>query len=496
MKFRVLSLTILIGILLTVFAGCGLIEPIESTTPANTPPTVTTPVTTPVVTTPVVTTPAVTTPVVTTPVVTTPIATTPVVTTPVVTTPVVTTPAVTTPVVTTPPETTPVATTPVETTPVTTTPVETTPVATTPVETTPVVTTPVETPPAVEVPEYINPLTGLEADHDLSASRPIAISIENAKDAFPHYGLLSADVLYEFLAEYGVTRFLAITYDYADVAIFEPVRSARCYTIDLVQNHDAIFVHAGGSVGVGGAYEEIAARNIDNIDGVNGPANIKYPNLYGRDQERLEAGVDSEHTMYITGENIVKAIELLNIRTTSTAEKTSPFNFVEYDTVNELEEGSSALHIRIKHYGNYQIIDMVYDEETNRYLRYQNKTAKVDDPIPHVDAETGEQLAFENVILLQCATTLRNDGTNHIDIDLVTGADEYGTGYYCYGGKVIEILWQKVTGDDAIRFYNKDYTELEINRGKTYISVFDINYRNFAYSQNYKNSTQVTFNHE
>ena len=308
--------------------------------------------------------------------------------------------------------------------------------------------------------------------------------------------MLYADVVYEFLAEYGVTRFLAVTYDYAKVNVFEPVRSARCYTIDLVQNHDAIFVHAGGSVGVGGAYEEIANRNIDNIDGVNGPANIKYPNLYGRDQDRLNAGVDSEHTMYISGANIVKAIELLNIRTTSAAEKVSPFKFVEYGTVNELEGGSEALHVRIKHYGDYQIIDMVYDVETNRYLRYQNKTAKVDDPTAHTDAETGEQLGFENVILLQCATSLRPDGTNHIDIDLVTGVDEYGTGYYCYGGKVIEILWQKATGDDSIRFFNKDYTELEFNRGKTYISLFDINYRNFNYSQNYTNSTLVTFNHE
>lgn len=339
-------------------------------------------------------------------------------------------------------------------------------------------------------------MTGLEAERDLSVARPVAVSIENSKDAFPHYGLTYADVLYEFLAEYGVTRFLAITYDYADVNVFEPVRSARCYTIDLVQNHDAIFVHAGGSVGEGGAYEEIRDRNIDNIDGVNGPANVRYPILYGRDQARIEAGVVAEHTMYITGKNIVKAIELLNIRTTSTAAQGSPFKFVEYGTVDALESGKEAKHIRIKHYGNYQIIDMVYNEESNLYLRYQNKTAKTDDPMPHTDAETGEQLGFENVILLQCATSLRADGSNHVDIDMVTEEGEYGTGYYCYGGKVIDILWQKASGDDQIQFFNTDHTELLINRGKTYVSIFDVNYRNFAYSQNYNNSTIVTFNHE
>ena len=477
MKLRIFSLTLIACLLISVLSGCGLIERIDDSTPANT-------------------TPITTTPVETTPVVTTPIETVPPVTTPIETTPIETTPAETTPVETTPVETTPSETTPVETTPVETTPIETTPVETTPIETTPAETTPVETTPVIEIPEYINPLTGLEADRDLSNERPLAVSLENAKDAFPHYGLLQADVLYEFLAEYGITRFLALTYDYADVSKFEPVRSARCYTIDLVQNHDAIFLHAGGSTGTGGAYEEIVNRGIDNIDGVNGPANIKYPNLFGRDQERLEQGVSSQHTMYITGENIVKAIELLNIRTTSSAEKASPFTFVDYGSENLLEGGEDALHVRIKHYGNYQIIDMVYDAETNRYMRYQNKTAKEDDPIPHTDAETGEQLGFENVILLQCTTTYRDDGTGHIDIDMVTEADEYGTGYYCYGGKVIEILWQKTSGDEQIQFFNTDYTELEINRGKTYISIFDINYKSTSYGYSYTNSTQVTFNYE
>ena len=466
MKLRILSITLMLCVLISAFSGCGLIERIDETTPATT--------------TPVTTTPAPTTPAPTTPAPTTPAPTTPAPTTPAPTTPAPTTPAPTTPAPTTPAPTTPAPTTPAPTTPAPTTPPETTPVP----------------PPVIEVPQYINPLTGLEADRDLSGERPVAVSIENAKDAFPHYGLLYADVVYEFLAEDGITRFLALTYDYADVNVFEPVRSARCYTIDLVQNHDAIFVHAGGSVGAGGAYEEIANRNIDNIDGVNGPADIKYPALFGRDQERLDAGLTGAHTMYITGANIVKAIELLNIRTTSTAEKSSPFKFVEYGTENTLEDGNDALHVRIKHYGNYQIIDMVYNAETNQYMRYQNKTAKVDDPIAHTDAETGEQLGFENVILLQCTTTRRNDGTKHIDIDMVTDEGEYGTGYYCYGGKVIEILWQKTSGDDQIRFFNTDHTELELNRGKTYISIFDIEYRNFAYSKNYNNSTIVTFNHE
>lgn len=347
--------------------------------------------------------------------------------------------------------------------------------------------------PVIPTPEHINPLTGHEVPYDLSYARPMAISIENSKDAFPQYGLAYADVLYEFLAEWGVTRFLALTYEYEEIEKIEPVRSARDYTISLLQNHDAIFLHAGGSPD---GYEAIKAQGIDNIDGVNGPSNIRNPVLFSRDQDRIAQGIAAEHTMYTTGKNVMTAIELLNIRTESTAEKASPFAFVDYGSVDMLENGDAALHIRIKHYNNYQIIDMVYDAENNVYLRYQNKTEYVDDPIAHTDAETGEHLGFENVIILQCPTSPTNDDKSRLIIDTTTDEGKYGTGYYCYGGRVISILWQKESESAQIKFYNTDHTELLINRGKTYISVLDVNYYNTAYSQKYTNSTQLSFNYE
>ena len=42
--------------------------------------------------------------------------------------------------------------------------------------------------------------------------RPLGIMIENHPDARPQYGLASADVVYEAVAEGGITRFLAVFY--------------------------------------------------------------------------------------------------------------------------------------------------------------------------------------------------------------------------------------------------------------------------------------------
>ena len=44
-----------------------------------------------------------------------------------------------------------------------------------------------------------------------------------------------------------------------------PIRSSRDYFIDFSQNHDAIYIHAGGSVH---AHSELSQRDIDNLDGV------------------------------------------------------------------------------------------------------------------------------------------------------------------------------------------------------------------------------------
>ena len=59
-------------------------------------------------------------------------------------------------------------------------------------------------------------------------NRPLAVMVENHPDARPQSGLSLADIVYETLAEGGITRFLAI-YQSRDAGQIGPVRSAREY---------------------------------------------------------------------------------------------------------------------------------------------------------------------------------------------------------------------------------------------------------------------------
>src|SRR5262249_8533531 len=79
--------------------------------------------------------------------------------------------------------------------------------------------------------------------------RPIIVMIDNHPDAYPQTGLDRAAVVFEALAEFGVTRFMAL---YApgitpDAPQIGPVRSTRLYFVQWAMGFHPLYAHAGGS---------------------------------------------------------------------------------------------------------------------------------------------------------------------------------------------------------------------------------------------------------
>ena len=79
-----------------------------------------------------------------------------------------------------------------------------------------------------------------------SKSRPYAVMINNNHAAWPQCGVQDAYLVYEIIAEGGITRMMAIYKD-QDTSKVGSVRSARHYFLDYANENDAIFVHWGGS---------------------------------------------------------------------------------------------------------------------------------------------------------------------------------------------------------------------------------------------------------
>ena len=104
-------------------------------------------------------------------------------------------------------------------------------------------TTPTTTAPAVPV----APLTGLPDPSGQSLTRPVlSVKIENSPEARPQTGLDVADVVYEQVAEGGITRFLAM-FNSTIPDVLGPVRSVRAMDPDIVWPVGGIFVFSGGA---------------------------------------------------------------------------------------------------------------------------------------------------------------------------------------------------------------------------------------------------------
>ena len=309
--------------------------------------------------------------------------------------------------------------------------------------------------PEEEVPKslpYVDPLTGLPCEKDYTSLRPIAVMINNIKQAIPQYGISEADILYECTVEGGITRLMGVFPDYASLPLLGSVRSSRDYYIDLAQAHDALYAHCGGSPD---AYTAISTRKIQNIDGVNGSKAAS--DAYWKDPERVR-NMGYEHASMTNGEKMAQAVEALGYRTELSEGFTQPLQFAETDAVRN---GDKVLSLNVE-FSFYAQSFFSYDPVRTAYIKGQY--GKV-----HIDAGTGYPLTFKNILLL--SATYRNiagDEKNRLDLNF-TGT---GKGYYISNGEKTDIVYKKPDRQTPYRLYEADgETPLLLNPGKTYIGI-------------------------
>ncbi len=120
---------------------------------------------------------------------------------------------------------------------------------------------------AVTQPEAPQPiystLTGIPITDATINDRPMtAIMIENSPDARPQSGIDQAGVVFEAVAEGGITRFLTL-YQENEPAYIGPVRSVRPYYVQWLLGFDAAVAHVGGSGDALRLIQETGAKDLD-----------------------------------------------------------------------------------------------------------------------------------------------------------------------------------------------------------------------------------------
>lgn len=302
-------------------------------------------------------------------------------------------------------------------------------------------------------PAYVSPLSGKPLDKKYKNKRPFAFMFNNIEFAYPQTGTGRAEILYEILAEGGITRLMGV-FDYMKGDKIGSVRSARHYYVDFANEFDAIFVHFGQTHY---AIDEIKKLGVDTISGLS----WEGARAFYRDNS-----IRAPHNAFASAKGLMQAMKDKKLRTGPGKGLTSHFNFSEEDEVTNDKEGSfKAEYVKVP-FSAYMTPSFTYGKKEKLYTRYAFGTK-------HIDKGTGKALKFRN-IFIQFVNEYNKDRNGYQTMDLM---NQSGSGYYITNGKGIKVYWQKKGGADKTKFYyDKTHTEeVLVNTGKTYYAVFPVN---------------------
>ena len=296
----------------------------------------------------------------------------------------------------------------------------------------------------------ISTLTGLYIPEDSANRRPFALVFNNDTRALPQNGISRAEVVYEVLAEGITTRLIAIFQDFEiNPEPIGPLRSTRNYFAHIAANHDAIFVHHGGSPA---GYSAIQNLGLQSIDGMRFDGSTIW-----RDAERRRSS-GLEHSSVTSFQNLLERSEQLGYHTQQSGENPYIFNF--FDTPTNLSEFNRADTIHINFAGS-NTTTFRFNPTTLRYYKYSHGR-------PHIDGANGEQVSVTNLLVqITDISIIPGDVEGRRNVRL-TGS---GRGYLAGMGTYIPILWERDNLNSPTRWINMEGEPLLLNPGSSWVNI-------------------------
>lgn len=334
------------------------------------------------------------------------------------------------------------------------------------------------------------PLNGgmfTKAEKDIwSVRRPIAVMIENHQESRPPSGLLRADVVYEAVAEGGITRFMGVFYcgASAKAMMIAPVRSSRIYFITWAQEYGnkPLYMHVGGANNIcqncpGGVkpsgtvsskvmaieylsdlgWRKALGNDFDTTFDLGAPVFIRNP-------DRLDHEVATEHTMMAFLDEAWKEAEKRSLGAKDGKGESWDKNFVSWKFTDDNPVKTGAVtDIKFGFWDkmpNYDV-EWKYDVQTNSYLRFNGVK-------PHLDLEEeNAQMTAKNVVVMSVKEQDMVDEEGHTFIKTVGS----GNVVIFQNGKAIVGTWQKETENDRTKFFDEKGIEISFVKGQIWIEA-------------------------
>lgn len=258
--------------------------------------------------------------------------------------------------------------------------------------------------------------------------------VDNHSAARPQYGLAKADVVYEFICETGITRFLAAFYSRDPIRV-GPIRSIRYYYLHVARAYDLPLAHVGGNMDALALREPLAIKSICDITNA-GSAFLIDPTR------------SRPHNTYITSESLLDVAASRGYASLA---------------LPELPEGDfvatqSATKVQITYSPGYKV-SWVYQPTTQHYSRLINERT-------HVTAEQ-EEIIAQNIIIIEAPVRTVEVPVDGIQSEIeVIGA---GKALFLRNGKLANGTWRKSKSEAHFEYQLEDGTRFTYAPGSVWI---------------------------
>ncbi|NTW62140.1 DUF3048 domain-containing protein [Candidatus Saccharibacteria bacterium] len=286
-------------------------------------------------------------------------------------------------------------------------------------------------------PKYYSPLTGsLVANESITKQPVTGLMIENSPDARPQSGLKDSGVVFEAIAEGGITRFLVL-YQSEKPQTIGPVRSLRLYDVEWAAAFNCSIGHVGGSAAALAEVRNGSYRDIDQFFNSG---------TYWRASDRY-----APHNVYTSFARI-DALNSVKGYTSSTFT-----GFTRTDGKPIKKPDASNVNITISSY--LYNSTYVYNSKDNNYSRSQGGAA-------HMDRESGQITPSVIVAMRVDESTAFEDG--YRENITTTGS---GAATIFQNGTAITATWSKATRQDQIKFTDANGNDIPLVRGQTWLAA-------------------------
>lgn len=311
-----------------------------------------------------------------------------------------------------------------------------------------------------QFPEDVNPLTGmLVSDPALLDRKPLAVKIQLfPRFGRPPFGINSADIVYEYYQNGGITRLHAIFYG-EDARQVGPIRSARMPDHDLILMYKSIFAYGS------------ADRRINNR--LFNASYSSYLVLEGPNKTCPPTPQDPMCRFEPNGQNLLMTgtTQLSQAITNKSLPNTRP-NLDGMLFELQSPQGGSLVNSFVVRFSMDSYTRWEYDPAAMNYIRAQD--TRIDEGAGEnynvmIDRLTGDPVTAENVVIIVAPHSylLRQGNSEIIEIGL-TGS---GKAYLFRDGQVYETTWGRFTENTLLSLFNPDGSRVPFKPGNTWFEI-------------------------